>query len=313
MNLQGNCLSIIIPSKDRVSILSELLQSLCALEPSHRIRTEIIVADNASRDQTFACVTSLAKDFPAPLKIIKVLRAGKSAAINEAVKIATGDLLAFLDDDVVVTKKWLFAVEQFFQDGRFHVGQGAIQLPPSADAQTRRLVNLYRTVPRLEYDPDVSTLHSLNGANFFITRELFHRVGGFDERLGPGASGTSEDVEFAWRLIRTGVSIGYAPNAVVFHRIDPSRLTDEYFKRSHWRQGASRFFIREHSRLKIYADLWRAINQYCFYTVFGKERNRYRSKGRIYHYLGMLEAYRKAQQSGRTEPQLTTHPRSLVK
>ena len=219
----------------------------------------------------------------------------------------------FLDDDVVVEKNWLSAVEDFFQDGRFQVGQGAIHLPLSANPHTLQLVDLYRTVPRIEYDDTVSSLRSLNGANFFITRELFDRIGGFDERLGPGASGTSEDVELAWRLVRSGIAIGYAPKAMAFHRIDPSRLTEEYFRQSHRRQGASRFVIREHSRLEIYSDLWRAINQYSFYALFGKKRSRYRSKGRIYHYLGMLEARRRAQQSGQVQHELTARSPSLFK
>jgi len=313
MNLQANCLSIIVPSKDRVAILTELLESLRRLVLSGRIQPEIIVADNGSEDPTFEDVTALAKDFPTPLKVIKVLRPGKSAAANEAVKSADGDLLAFLDDDVVVEKNWLSAVEEFFQTGGFPVGQGTIQLPPSADADVLRRVDLYRTVPRLEYDATVSRLHSLNGANFFMTRELFDRVGGFDERLGPGASGTSEDVELAWRLTRSGVAIGYAPQAMVFHRIDPSRLTEEYFRQSHRRQGASRFVIREHSRLEIYSDLWRAIYQYGFYALFGKERSRYRSKGRIYHYLGMLEARRQAQQSAQAKHEVAARSPSLIK
>jgi len=312
MNLQANCLSIIVPSKDRAAILCELMDSLRLLEPSDRISPEIIVADNGSKDSTFERVKSLAGNFPAPLKIIKVLRSGKSAAVNEAVKSATGALLAFLDDDVVVEKNWLRSVGAFFQDGRFEVGQGAIRLPPSADAEVLRLVDLYRTVPRLEYDATVSSLHSLNGANFFMTRQCFDRAGGFDERLGPGASGTSEDVELARRLIRSGVSIGYAPDAVAFHRIDPSRLTEEYFRQSHRRQGASRFLIREHSRLEIISNLCRVIHQYGFYALFGNERSRYRSKGRIYHYLGMLEARRHARRSARANHQLTARSPSLI-
>jgi glucosyl-dolichyl phosphate glucuronosyltransferase len=306
-------LTIIIPTKDRVQILIELLESIQALADLNRIHLELIVADNGSEDSTFEAVASLAQNFPVPLKVIKVLRPGKSAAANEAVKIADGEFLAFLDDDVVVEQNWLLALEEFFQDGSFPVGQGAIHLPLSANPHTLHLVDLYRTVPRIEYDDTVSSLHSLNGANFFMTRDIFNRVGGFDERLGPGASGTSEDVELAWRLTRSGFAIGYARKAIVFHRVDPSRLTEEYFRQSHRRQGASRFVIREHSRLEIYSDLWRAINQYGFYALLGKKRSRYRSKGRIYHYLGMLEARRRAQHLAQAKHELPARSPSLIK
>lgn len=312
MNIEAAYLSILIPTKDRVQILSQLLNSLSALDEIGTIRTELIVVDNGSRDNTFDYVSSLAGDFPIPLRALKVPRAGKSAAINEAVKITNGDMLAFLDDDVILDKGWLVAVREFFQNASCQVGQGAIKVQPLDDPEVLRLVDLYRTVPRIEYDSDVSTLHSLNGANFFMPRELFNRVGGFDERLGPGASGTSEDVDLAWRLIRAGGTIGYAPKAVAYHRIDQSRLNEEYFEQSHRRQGASRFLIRKQSRVEIYFNLLRVFTQYGLYTLLGRERNRYRSKGRIYHYLGMIEAKRNAPRSASANRELKARSTSVT-
>jgi len=174
------------------------------------------------------------------------------------------------------------------------VGQGVIRLesPAGDDPEVQKLMRRYRTIPTLEYEPEVAELHSLNGANFFLRCELFRRLGGFDERLGPGASGTSEDVELARRLMRSGATIGYAPGAVVYHRVERSRLTEEYFKAIHLRQGKSRFLLRRRSVVEILFNLARARLQYAFFSVFGSERKRYRSKGRIYHYLGMLEAKR---------------------
>jgi GT2 family glycosyltransferase len=220
------------------------------------------------------------------------MRPGKSAAINDAVQIATGDVLAFLDDDVVVDKNWLTAVEKFFRDGSYRVGQGAVRLqsPAREDPEVQKLLQRYRTIPKIEYDPSLRELRSLNGANFFAARSVFELVGGFDERLGPGASGTSEDVEFARRLARSNVAIGYACDAVVYHLVDKTRLTDEYFRRWHWRQGQSRLLMRDRSSVEIRFDLAHAWAQYVYYSLRGEDRKRYRSKGRIYHYLGMIDA-----------------------
>jgi len=292
MSLRLFNLTIIIPTKDRVQILNQLLDSVRNLDDIGRIRPEIIVSDNDSRDNTFEHVNSVAQDFPTTIRVIKVLRGGKSAAINDAVHAASGDVLAFLDDDVVVDRMWLRAIEDYFHNGKHRVGQGMIRLqsPATDDPEIQKLIQRYRTVPRLEHKPDLTEVHSLNGSNFFVFRELFDQVGGLDERLGPGASGTSEDVDLAHRLVRSGTVIGYAPKAVVYHRVDRSRLTDEYFKQSHWRQGRSRFLIRNRSAAEILFNLAHAFAQYALYTLLRKERNRYRSKGRIYHYLGMIEA-----------------------
>jgi GT2 family glycosyltransferase len=217
---------------------------------------------------------------------------GRPSAPTRSLKVATGDVLAFLDDDVVVDKSWLTAIEDFFRAGQYQVGQGIIRLPApdKDDAEVLRLVERYRTIPKLEFKKKVERIHSLNGANFFALREVFDRVGGFDERLGPGASGTSEDVEFARRLTNANIAIGYAPAAMVYHRVDRSRLTEEYFQQSHRRQGKSRFLMRKRSIANVVFNLARAAGQYAYHSVAGSERDRYRSKGRIYHYLGMMEA-----------------------
>jgi glycosyltransferase involved in cell wall biosynthesis len=294
--------TIIIPTKNRADVLSQLLDSIEQLESTDGIVPEIIVADNDSQDDTYERLTATAKCCRTRVRIVKVTRPGKSAAINEALKMATGDVVAFLDDDVVVDKTWLAAIENFFRNGEYRVGQGIIRLPSPEkdDPEVLKLVERYRTIPRLEYRRPLRTLHTLNGANFFASREVFDVVGDFDERLGPGASGTSEDVDFARRLRAANIAIGYAPQAIVYHRVDRTRLTDEYFEQSHRRQGGSRFLIRNHGAATIVFDLARAVAAYAYHAVAGNERKRFRSKGRIYHYLGMLEAKRTRSRDNRS-------------
>jgi glycosyltransferase involved in cell wall biosynthesis len=284
--------TVIIPTKNRADALSRLLDSIEQLDAIDGILPEIIVADNDSRDDTYERVSAAGACFRTPLKAIKVTRPGKSAALNDAAKASTGDILAFLDDDVAVDKNWLTAIESFFRKGEYRVGQGIIRLPApdQDDPDVLRLVERYRTIPRVDYRRPLQRIRTLNGANFFLSREIFERMGGFDERLGPGASGTSEDVDFAQRLCAANIAIGYVPQAIVYHRVDRARLTDEYFKKSHWRQGGSRFLIRKHGVATILFDLGRAVALYAYHAARRNERKRFRSKGRIYHYLGMLEA-----------------------
>jgi GT2 family glycosyltransferase len=287
--------TIIVPTKNRCEPLNDLLNSLKKVHGLTRIRPEIIVGDNASTDRTWAMLQSLRGDFPVCLEILRVATPGKSAVMNEAVRRAKGEVLAFLDDDVVVDQSWLEELEGFFQNGNgYLIGQGVIRIPASEsqDPEIRCLLQRYRTVPQLEFDRGEEHLHSLNGANIAIRHEVFDRVGGFAERLGPGASGTSEDVELARRILQAGMKISYMPSAIVYHRVDRDRLTEEYFKQIHWRQGGSRFLMRRQSTAAILFNLVRAATQCIFYTLIGKERNRYRSKGRIYHYLGMIAAKR---------------------
>ena len=296
-------ITVIIPTKNRCELIRELLNSLENLRGLTRIQPNIIVGDNASSDSTPKIVEMRKTSFPTELILLNVSSPGKSAVLNQAIRRSTGEVLAFLDDDVVVDSSWLEEIENFFQSNRAHcVGQGRIRtgLGDAPDPEIRRLLQRYRTIPELEFPNDIGDLHSLNGANIAIRRTVFDRVGYFDERLGPGASGTSEDVELAQRIRKADMKIAYMNRAIVYHRVDRERLTEKYFKQTHWRQGASRFLMKKRSSAEIIYNLIRASGQYGYFTLFGNERDRYRSKGRIYHYLGMMDAKRNQTEFNRT-------------
>jgi GT2 family glycosyltransferase len=55
------------------------------------------------------------------------------------------------------------------------------------------------------------------GVNMAFRREVFSRIGVFDERLGAGAAGCSEDSEFWYRMLAAGMTVRYEPRAVVWH------------------------------------------------------------------------------------------------
>jgi glucosyl-dolichyl phosphate glucuronosyltransferase len=288
--------SIIIPTRDRHREILNLLDSIEHLKGLVSVQPEIIVIDNSSNDQTWRSLQKLAADYPVPLRSLRVISPGKSRALNEAIAIAKGDVYAFLDDDVVVESTWLAALATHFGQTTRLAAQGMVRIAPqeSANPEVRRLIERYRTVRQVDFDEITSEMHSLNGANMAIRRAVFDRVGNFDVRLGPGASGTSEDVSIAQRIRRAGIRIDYMRDAIVFHQVDRSRLTETYFQSIHKKQGASRFLIKRQSAARIIFDLARVSAQYGIYSIFGGERKRYRSKGRIFHYLGMLEAKRKS-------------------
>src|SRR6266478_8387653 len=291
LNIMATKLSIIISTRNRAALVQRLLESMKELVGLNRSQPQIIVGDNNSQDETWELLNKIARNFPVPLMLLKVKKLGKSAVMNEASRLAHGEVIAFLDDDVVVQENWLSAVEQFFQKHEYHAAQGVIRIRPlgAHNPEIHTLINRYRTIPNIDFGPDIKHSHSLDGANFAVSRQALNRVGAFDERLGPGASGTSEDVDFARRLRQEGFRIGYMREAIVYHSVDPRRLTEDYFRAHHKRQGHSRVLMNDKGIGRIFFDLGRATAQFAFYSLGKRERARYRSKGRIYHYLGMLE------------------------
>lgn len=283
-----------VASGKRVESLRGLLEGLSCLSGREEIDHEVIVANNASVEQAARGIEELIDEFRQAgaqrLLLIREPSPGKCRAQNAAIAKAKGSLLAFLDDDVEITPGWLRAVAEFFQDGSFVAMQGAVLIPPAVqnNQEFLRLNRRYKTINFLQYKPGRDEIKTLIGANMAIRAEVFSQVGFFNENLGPGQSGMSEDVEFAQRIIRGGGRIGYEPKAAVYHQVDWSRLTEEYFRRRHEQQGRSRLIYKKQSVVTILPNFMRSIWSFAWYSLLRNERKKYRAKGRYFHYRAML-------------------------
>jgi len=290
-------ISILIPTIGRLEQLGRLLEGLSCLDGRDSIAHEVIVANNASDEATARAVEELVSQYavrePGRWHHLREPVSGKSRALNSAIPLARGQILAFLDDDVEVTPSWLQATHEFFMRYSFDVKQGAILIPPAmmGNRNFLKLLNRYRTICYYKIPGnEVREIDTLNAANIAIRRELLSKTGLFDERIGPGQSGTSMDVEFGERVLRVGGRIGYEPKSVVYHVVDWSRLTESYFRLRHEMQGRSRLIYKESTIITIVANLIRAIATFSWYFLLNNERKTYRAKGRYFHYRAMLQA-----------------------
>jgi GT2 family glycosyltransferase len=133
----------------------------------------------------------------------------------------------------------------------------------------------------------------------FVTRNAFVRIGLFDERLGPGAAGASEDTELALRLRATGEHIGYIADAIVHHAVEPDRLCASYFRTLHEARGRSRIYYKSGTQrsalalaLRVLPDLGVAALGVATTALGRGGEPRRRALARWYHYRGMLAAGR---------------------
>src|SRR5687768_8316212 len=109
-------ISVIIATRDRAPLLDSTLDALSKQEwPGCPF--EIVVADNASADETPGIVAAAAKRCDAPIVYLREARPGKSHALNTAVARARGDLLVFTDDDMLpCSADWLAAYVRTLAD-----------------------------------------------------------------------------------------------------------------------------------------------------------------------------------------------------
>jgi len=216
-------LSVVICTRDRPEQLELCLRSLDANLP---YIDEVIVVDNAPRSGA----TRMLVEGREKVRYVCEPTAGLSVARNTGVAHASGDIIAFTDDDVVVHADWVRRLRAAFTGERTMCVTGLV-LP--SELRTEAQVAFERSIGgfgagflRITYDGTffdrmkrfgVPVWAIGAGANMAVRRSAIDRVGGFDTRLGAGASGCSEDSEFWYRVLAAGYECKYEPAAVVFH------------------------------------------------------------------------------------------------
>ncbi|MDQ1387937.1 MAG: hypothetical protein QOF56_1391 [Acidobacteriaceae bacterium] len=259
--------SVIICTRNRPAVLRNCLASLRTLSPQPH---EIIVVDNDPSSNLTARVVA---DFP-EVRYIAEPRVGLSAARNAGVRNATGEIIAFTDDDVIVHPAWIGAILRGFENLNIMALTGAV-LPAelATDAQFAFQNEAFawelgfEGYEALDFDSSFfrNTTHlgvpvwrMGAGANMAFRREAFNRVGLFDERLGAGTSGCSEDSELWYRLLAEGYQCRYDPSAVVshFHRSDWEGLSYQTYS---YMRGHVAALLFQFDRYKHWGNVKRAF------------------------------------------------------
>ena len=242
--VQPPSLSIAVCTKDRAKRLTRLLESLQdVLNDSPFSTTELLVVDNASID--FATRDAVAAF--AGVRYVFEPRAGLDFARNAALRHATGDLLAFLDDDVVVDRGWLHGLFAAWQGRPDAGGFSGLVLPYRLDTEAQVEFELRGGFGR-GFEPKTfhaasaeNPLHPVGsgvigaGCNMAFDRSLLLALGGFDEALDTGAPlPGGGDLDIFYRVLRSGRAIVYEPRYAVYHE---HRETLPQLKRQYWSWG----------------------------------------------------------------------------
>src|SRR5689334_13607723 len=121
-------ITVILCTYNRCNNLAKALASVAVQKMSPGVQWEVLVVDNNSRDQTPAVVRKFAEEHPGRFRYLFEPRPGKSFALNSGIEQAAGDILAFLDDDVVVESSWLENLSVNIRSGEW-VGAGGRIIP----------------------------------------------------------------------------------------------------------------------------------------------------------------------------------------
>jgi GT2 family glycosyltransferase len=172
---------------------------------------------------------------------------GLSGARNTGVSEATGEVIAFLDDDATAEVGWLDSLVAGFTDDSVGGVSGHV-VPAWAEPPPRWLPPEFWWVVGCSYVGLPSMAQEVRnpiGANMAFRRSVFERVGGFRE--GIGRVGTiplgCEETELSIRARSAGFSVWYAPDAIVHHWVPAERTTPRYFLRRCYAEGISKAVV----------------------------------------------------------------------
>jgi GT2 family glycosyltransferase len=195
-------ISVVVCSYNGAATIRDTLDGLQQLAyPDY----EVIVVNDGSTDRT----REIASEYP--VRLISTENRGLSNARNTGFQEATGEIVAYIDDDAYPDPHWLSYLALDFQRTGC-VGVGGPNLPPAGDGPLADCVANAPGGPVQVLLTDRVAEH-IPGCNMAFRKSALQEIGGFD----PIYRAAGDDVDLCWRLQERGGVIGFAPSAVVWH------------------------------------------------------------------------------------------------
>jgi GT2 family glycosyltransferase len=222
-DLSWPSVSIIIPCYNGIAYTRACLQSLAETLPTD-FRGEVIVVDDASTDGTSEELkkTTLLNG---RLRVVRNARnLGFVASSNRGAAAAKGDVLLFLNNDMLLLDGWLPPLLRTLRDspdagavgGKLVFPDGTLQeagCAVFADASAVKVGYCDLATDEAPYS-HVRRVDYCSGCLLATPRRLFESLGGFDLRFAPGYY---EDVDYCFRLRRAGKQVYYQPRSAAIH------------------------------------------------------------------------------------------------
>ncbi len=325
--------SVVICTRDHPESLAVCLDSLRSLEYP---MVEIVVVDNApATNATFELIEKRFSDLK-NLRYIREDRPGLSAARNSGIAKASGEIIAFTDDDVKVDSQWLNRLVQGFSLCENVACVTGLVLPAQLETPAQEMMEQFggmgKGFVQQVFDLKENRIHQPQypysagwfgvGANMAYKTSILRRLGGFDPALGTGTLACGgEDLAMFFNIVAHGYRLVYQPCAIIHHY---HRQTYEAFRKQVYCYGVgltaylSKVVWDRPARLlniivKVPAGIRYLINKESAKNRakranYPAEINWLERKGMLYGPLAYWKSYRQAKkyENRKISPQSTT-------
>ena len=232
-------ISAVITTYNRAEMLAMALEALLR-QKTGGVSYEVVIVDNNSTDNTRATIEAFIAKGHTNLRYVFEPKQGIAHGRNAGVAAARGDIIAFTDDDVIVTENWIATIKRAFDEHPDIQYVGGKILPQWTEPPPRWLtVDHWWPLALLDrgdnrFYVNASNPLCLPTANASFRREVLLDIGLFS----PEFSGR-EDHELLIRLLQAGGQGLYEPALVVMATVQPERLLKSYHHR--WNTTTGKF------------------------------------------------------------------------
>lgn len=195
-------ITVIICTHNGSATIRESIEEILKLDYPN---FDVVVINDGSTDETRHIVKKY------PVKLITTTNRGLSAARNTGMYNATGEIIAYIDDDAYPDPQWL----KYLAHAYLNSDHGCIGGPNIAPADDGFLATCVANAPGgpvhvLESD---EIAEHVPGCNMSFRKDALMKIGGFD----PIYRAAGDDVDVCWRIQQLGRTVGFHPAAVVWH------------------------------------------------------------------------------------------------
>ena len=242
-------ISVIICTFNRPLYLEKSLDCL-EQQTLHKNEYEIIIVDSGASENT----TDLLKKYrdDTEIHLIRVQEAGLSEARNAGIRYAKGKILAFLDDDAIVSHDWLIQILSAFSTcgpGICACG-GKVDLIWEEERPAWLNEKMLVYLGKFDRGDTKQYVNGLIGLNMAFDKRVFEKIGFFDTNLGRigGCLLSGDEVEFFNRMRIHNLRIVYSPEIHAWHHVVRERITKDFFYNRYYWQGCSEAIIHMKER-----------------------------------------------------------------
>jgi glycosyltransferase involved in cell wall biosynthesis len=225
-------ISLVICTYNRSRYLPGSLESI-HLQTVDKSLFEVIVIDNASTDDTAQIVQTFISQNPSlHISYHFEKNKGLSFARNRGIAEARSPLIAYVDDDVILTPDYLKELIGFFEKNPNACGAGGKVIPKYESGSEPVWMNKYLAgfVGNVNHGtnikPFTSSMKYPAGCNMIYKKEVLIKAGGFNNEL----KFRSDDKYIFYKVQEITDQIFYLPDAWLYHYIDSYRLDINNFK-----------------------------------------------------------------------------------